>query len=707
VNDWEPVAGAEVAALLQHANNLNEAERTRILADAHDILRRCPRPDGEDGRITGLVVGHVQSGKTLSFTTVAALCRDNQYRLVIVIAGTSIPLYEQSKGRLLDDLGYGVRHGHRWAHFSNPRREQSASIQAILNGWRDARLPMAAKQTVLVTVMKHAGHIRHLTDMLRALDLTGVTTIVIDDEADQAGLNTLARQARLSSTNRAIVELRDSTSSHGYLEYTATPQALLLIQIIDALSPQFAKVLEAGPEYVGLHDFFGGGRRLVTVIPDADVPGPQNTLTGPPQSFLDALALFYIGVVVGLERDNAQDNRSMMVHPSRLRDVHGDFFAWAQAVKREWITLLAAEQTEPDRTDLIHLFRDAYDTLAQTDQNLPSFDRIVELVPWAIEQTDIQEVNAARGKTPLIDWARGYPFILVGGQAMDRGFTVPGLTVTYMPRGLGVGNADTIQQRARFLGYKRRFLGVCRVFVADAVARAYEAYEEHEESVREQLIEAGDDLQSWRRRFILDPRLAPTRRSVIVQDIVRGVPIDQWFTPRYSYENSAITQYNRNVMDAFLRTRTLNGRIEAQPALLDVPLSEVLAELLVEYRLSDPRDSARFDAVLLQLQSAVDGDAGVTCDVVILRTETGEPRVRDRTTTRAIKQLFQGPRQGGGGYVGDGRVRRDGHITIQLHRVSVKDNNVIEWPDVPVVAVYLPPLGAPNIVTQPNNVRPL
>ncbi len=46
---------------------------------------------------------------------------------------------------------------------------------------------------------------------------------------------------------------------------------------------------------------------------------------------------------------------------------------------------------------------------------------------------------------------------------MDRGFTVKGLTVTYMPRGLGEGNADTVQQRARFFGYKESYLGYCRV----------------------------------------------------------------------------------------------------------------------------------------------------------------------------------------------------------------------------------------------------
>ena len=82
---------------------------------------------------------------------------------------------------------------------------------------------------------------------------------------------------------------------------------------------------------------------------------------------------------------------------------------------------------------------------------------LVPSVRFAFRNTRVLEVNARGGRTPPVDWRSAYGWILVGGQAMDRGFTVEGLTVTYMPRGIGVGNADTVQQRARFFGYKRRY----------------------------------------------------------------------------------------------------------------------------------------------------------------------------------------------------------------------------------------------------------
>src|SRR5207253_10843262 len=121
--------------------------------------------------------------------------------------------------------------------------------------------------------------------------------------------------------------------------------------------------------------------------------------------------------------------------------------------------------------------------------------------------TRILEVNTRGGQTPTVDWRSAYGWILVGGQAMDRGFTVEGLTVTYMPRGIGVGNADTVQQRARFFGYKGRYLGYCRVYLEPVLSSAFTRYVTHEEDVRGRLIDharTGQPLSELRRAFLLD-----------------------------------------------------------------------------------------------------------------------------------------------------------------------------------------------------------
>src|SRR3954471_12494171 len=91
---WRPVIGPETLALLQTID-LEDDSRERVQQESLSILARCTPPTSIVPAQTGIVIGHIQSGKTMSFTAVAALARDNGFRLVIVITGTSVPLFRQ------------------------------------------------------------------------------------------------------------------------------------------------------------------------------------------------------------------------------------------------------------------------------------------------------------------------------------------------------------------------------------------------------------------------------------------------------------------------------------------------------------------------------------------------------------------------------------------------------------------------------------
>src|SRR5258708_29313643 len=100
---WIPVRRQEVANLLAHLD-FDRESADRIVSEAVSVLGKCVPPTAAAQTTTGLVLGFVQSGKTLSFTTVAALARDNGYPMVIVINGTVTNLLGQSTQRLEDDL---------------------------------------------------------------------------------------------------------------------------------------------------------------------------------------------------------------------------------------------------------------------------------------------------------------------------------------------------------------------------------------------------------------------------------------------------------------------------------------------------------------------------------------------------------------------------------------------------------------------------
>ena len=117
---WNPEVREETLELLDRlqgadGQHLDNTARSKLILEAVGILARCIDPKGSTAQATGLVLGQVQSGKTMSFTTVAALARDNGYRLVIVITGTTIQLLNQSVSRLRQDLALG-RVGRRWRH---------------------------------------------------------------------------------------------------------------------------------------------------------------------------------------------------------------------------------------------------------------------------------------------------------------------------------------------------------------------------------------------------------------------------------------------------------------------------------------------------------------------------------------------------------------------------------------------------------------
>jgi hypothetical protein len=712
---WVPAEGPETRALLDSQTRLSAAGRGQLLAEAQRVLGQCVPPTNPPESDTGLAIGFVQSGKTLNFTTVTALARDNGYPLIIVIAGTSIHLFDQSTERLIDDLGITTRRGaRRWRQVSNPKVTDVDSVRSVLESWRaGSTVPEARRQSVLITVMKQYQRLDGLIDLLQELELTGVPALIIDDEADQAGLNNEVNVPDQSTTYARLLNIKAVLPHHTYLQYTATPQAPLLINIIDALSPTFADILTPGPDYCGGRDFFIPASPYVRTIPNADIPTPNRVLQRAPNSLIDAMRLFFVGVAYGIFTDDTAGNRSMLVHPSRTTAPHENHVTWITRLKRRWeLTLESASGDPTERRQLLEQFKIAYDDLADTVPHLTTdapFEDLAECLLEAVRSTEILEVNRRRGgRPPRIEWSNSYSHILVGGQSMDRGFTVEGLTVTYMPRSLGVGNADSIQQRARFFGYKRSYIGFCRIYVEVRARRAYESYVEHEADMHARLIthrDAGLPLSQWRRAFFLSPGLNPTRRALIDVPFIRGMNGDDWFFPRGPHHSVDAVTANRELMNRFLETLELqdnpggHGRTQGQqhryaPAL---SLRTVFEQLLLGIRMTRVGDSMRYYGVLMQISAWLEVHPDAMCDVYRMRPT--ESTFRSVNTSDDMRNLHQGP---GGNYPGDLHIKAATGVSVQLHFVEIRDSAGTSIAnDVPVLAIWIPnELSRPFLIQQ-------
>ena len=205
--------------------------------------------------------------------------------------------------------------------------------------------------------------------------MQGVPVLIIDDEADQASLNTEVAQGEESTTYQCLMDMRESLPSHTYLQYTATPQAPLLISIIDSLSPNFVQVLDPGEEYVGGREFFADNHTpLVRVIPPQEVPTNANPLNEPPDTLLEALRIFMVGVTAGISEGRNTGNRSMLVHPSHRTAQHLEFYNWVLDIFEDWKRILTLPNNDADKQELIEDFHDAYNDLAGTvEDGLPAF----------------------------------------------------------------------------------------------------------------------------------------------------------------------------------------------------------------------------------------------------------------------------------------------------------------------------------------------
>ena len=705
---WEPNVGPEILDFL--GNTVPENSRDSVRDDAVSILSKGIDPIATAGQETGLVVGYVQSGKTMSFEAVAALARDNAFQIVIVVAGTSNPLLQQSTGRLRRDLGLDdPDRARRWVLFEPPYGDETVrDINNVLEDWRDSGIPRREKNTILITVLKHHKRLKDLVDLVRNIDVRSVPVLIIDDEADQASLNTEVKQNDESATYRRLMELRQVLSNHTYLQYTATPQAPLLISIIDSLSPNFVQVLEPGDAYVGGQEFFADNR-YIRVIPPKDVPRPNNSLSEPPETLLEALRTFMLGVAAGLANQDP-GNRSMLVHPSYRTALHQKFYDWVNNITEEWQRTLKLPGTDPDRQELIEEFRNAYANLAKTaESDLPAFDKLETNLSRAFRKTRVLKVNASSGETPQVNWRNSYGWILVGGQAMDRGFTIEGLTVTYMPRGIGVGNADTVQQRARFFGYKRPYLGYCRLYLDQRTLNAFQSYVEHEEDIRKQLEDfqqTGRPLDEWKRAFVLDTALRPCRSQVLEFDYIRGL-ISGWVNPNIVLASNDVVQDNRKVVNEFVDTLNFVDNeghpertdVQRHKVCREVPLRDAIKQLLVRMRINDIADSQRNSSMLLQLGRALDSNLNEVCTVYRMSPRTGRRRSVDENGK--VKNLFQGkdrikPEK----YPGDREIRDQDNVTIQIHMIALKQGNEEIMKNVPVIAVWVPKRLARPLIIQ-------
>lgn len=506
-------------------DTVNEIEHTTL-----KILKRLSDDTTESEPIKGLVVGNVQSGKTANMAALMAMAADWGWNMFIVLSGTIENLRVQTENRLFNDLN---QQGTLWWR---PLQHLSKTVDPSQRA-QNLHFNEGSKERYFTVCLKNSSRLKKLIQWAQAdkNKQKQMKILVIDDEADQAGINTkkIDRDER-NRINGLICSLVNGKNEKGedtdsfyramnYIGYTATPYANILNEAgRESLYPRnFITTLAVSKEYFGPQQIFGyagdsvefDGLDIVREIESDELNKLKDIHDGytsvEPESLLDAVSWFMCGVAC-MRKWNYKKPISMLIHTSQKTAHHS---AVAEVVDN-WISktpradiIKRAERVWYAETSVFSFekFREQYPTYDRPDDAInryPDFCDVEKqlniLLDDGISHIRLDEdgdLTYHKGIHLCIDNCTNngitsdgmkvrlaYPessdipspapaFIVVGGATLSRGLTIEGLISTFFLR--SVGQADTLMQMGRWFGYRKNYELLPRLWVTEKTRQQF------------------------------------------------------------------------------------------------------------------------------------------------------------------------------------------------------------------------------------------
>ena len=479
----------------------------------------------------GMVVGHVQSGKTANYTGLICKAADAGYRLIVVIAGIHNNLRNQTQARI--DEGFIGRDTGRLAHANRAQRQKIIGVGqfdqrefpvSLTNTLRDFNKATATTFTaqlsqinvpVVLVIKKNSSTLKNLLEWLKehsvhqSTQMVSQPMLLIDDEADNASINTAYQRDEVTRINSQIRELLSLFHRSCYVGYTATPFANIFIDpdtddeaLKQDLFPRdFIIGLDAPSNYFGAQKIFldARDRHIRLIDENEDVLPMKHKIDHPvdvlPGSLVEAVRAFIVARAIRNARGQQAGHASMLVNASRFTDVQGRLrsrIADVVARIRDAVAVEAGKGSaalrNPEIAALHATWKREYSDAEGADW--PSVQARLHEVLVAAR---VVEVNASK-RAQALDYdhvgEHGITVIAVGGFSLSRGLTLEGLTVSYFLRNSMM--YDTLMQMGRWFGYRPGYEDLCRVWMpADGVG-----WYAH-------IHEAMDDLQTQLKRMEL------------------------------------------------------------------------------------------------------------------------------------------------------------------------------------------------------------
>lgn len=672
--------GPESRAFLERLDPaIGRRDRDLIMASASRILAFHAPPEAK----SVLALGYVQSGKTTSMSALCALAADAGFSVVVALLGTKHILVNQNLERLEEALGISSASNRAYRWVSGPqlgRQMTSRTLTDLLDPTRG--------RTILFPLLKNRQNMDRLTDLLSSVaNMAFYKCLIIDDEADQASLNTRPAQPTPSSVYSALARLRGALPGHLYVAYTATPYAPLLLDPSDPLMPQGVEFLQPGAGYTGGREFLvEAADRVVRTIPSLDVTQRTTVaISSLPGSLISACGAYFAGAGILLHTHQATPPISMLVHSTQSNALQATY---EHLLKR----LVASLRGRLDRGDDplgCRLGRAIASERARLEQFLPADGQILtdeefwKVVHRAVSEVMIWLVNS-RSALQKISWQVSPTHILVGGNKLDRGFTVEGLTVSYMNRRAS-DQIDTLEQRARAFGYRGDLLAFCQLFADARTLRTLRSIVDTEEDLRAQLrdwLAEGGSVPGWAKHvgLMLPAGTEPTRANVLAA-LVRFNEGAEWHPYRCPDISPDAVSHNASIVESLgLLTAPAKDFGRLSHRVIETNLRDVIELLGSRWRFGPSSPGWNAPAIMESLSRHPSPDS--PCSVMLLSgVATNQPRDRAWDPILGFGNLFQGrdnigtppPVYPGDQAAGRSLKRNEDSVVLQIHHVRRRD----------------------------------
>lgn len=625
------------------------------------ILDKLFNPQRDDVIINkkGLVVGQVQSGKTANYTGLICKAADAGFNLIIILAGIHNNLRSQTQTRIDEGfLGFDTQNTR--AYDMNRTIRIGVGLipgfdNAIANSYttsteRGDFTKQAANtagfnfnnpQPIILVIKKNVSVLKRLYSWLKSQSthdiIANKSLLLIDDEADNASINTSRDGDDPTAINKNICKIIKLFNRSAYVGYTATPFANIFIPLDkDDLFPKdFIINLPAPDNYIGPEKVFGtsanpdGNEDLLPIIfpvtdSDTFVPAghkrddPKPTIDDIPESLKTAIKCFIITCAIRIARGQENKHNSMLIHVSR-------FQAWQNHLKIIIDRLFKYYKSEIEANDptIMEEFRQifeedtpnyrSYCSITREILNSPVLSRVdnrMRLHTWneikpllyrAVQKIEVKSINGTSGDslTYYENEKNGISVIAIGGDKLSRGLTLEGLSVSYFLRASKM--YDTLMQMGRWFGYRPGYVDLCRLFTSNELNEWYRHITLASDELREEfryLAESGGTPENYALKVRTHPgqlqitSISKMRHTRNIQVSWAGRLVETY----QLLQNSISKRNNLAVTDSLLSELGTPDRIKSDYLWTGVS-SDIICDYLSRFQLPESLTKVNLDLI--------------------------------------------------------------------------------------------------------------